>query len=133
MPDIAECTTTGRTPSARRSRRTCAMRCQFSTVDTLVPQNFSTTNGLALIGASLLLVVKKLVQFLFEPAVGKNVFKLAPGRFTALDVGGLGTPVRPIDQNAVEIGRFLVLREEFIVQLKVLVAFGHVGCPGVEG
>ena len=43
MPESAECTTTGRRPSAMRSRRTRAMLCQFETDDTLVPPNLSTT------------------------------------------------------------------------------------------
>src|SRR5690606_34124297 len=45
MPDSAECTTTGRSPSARRSRSTEAMFFQLATEDTLVPPNFSTTHG----------------------------------------------------------------------------------------
>ena len=45
MPDSAEWTTTGRRPSASRSRSTAAMFFQFATEETLVPPNFSTTHG----------------------------------------------------------------------------------------
>ena len=45
MPDRAEWTTTGRRPSASRSRSTAAMFFQFATEETLVPPNFSTTHG----------------------------------------------------------------------------------------
>ena len=41
-PTSAECTTTGRTPSASRSRISPAMIAQFSAVETLRPPNFST-------------------------------------------------------------------------------------------
>ena len=43
IPESAECTTTGRRPSAMRSRSTRAMLCQLAAVDTLVPPNLSTT------------------------------------------------------------------------------------------
>ena len=45
MPDSAEWTTTGRRPSASRSRSTAAMFFQFATEETLVPPNLSTTHG----------------------------------------------------------------------------------------
>ena len=45
MPDRAEWTTTGRMPSASRSRSTAAMFFQFATEETLVPPNLSTTHG----------------------------------------------------------------------------------------
>ena len=45
MPDSAECATTGRNPSASRSRNTAATLFQLLTEDTLVPPNFSTTHG----------------------------------------------------------------------------------------
>src|SRR6187431_3089658 len=45
MPDNAECTTTGRKPSASRSRSTPATFFQLVAEDTLVPPNLSTTHG----------------------------------------------------------------------------------------
>ena len=45
MPESAEWTTTGRSPSAMRSRSTPAILCQLAADDTLVPPNLSTTQA----------------------------------------------------------------------------------------
>ena len=47
IPDSAECTTTGRKPSAMRARSTCAMLCQLAGLETLVPPNLSTSQASA--------------------------------------------------------------------------------------
>ena len=43
MPDSAEWTTTGRSPSSSRARTTPATFFQLLTLETLVPPNLSTT------------------------------------------------------------------------------------------
>src|SRR5512146_1248780 len=47
MPESAECTTTGCSPSASRSRTTAATFFQLLTLETLVPPNFRTTHELS--------------------------------------------------------------------------------------
>ena len=102
MPDSAECTTTGRRPSSRRARTTCATFFQLLTLETLVPPNLRTTQweselvvierspgrlpgqGAGGAQAESSHVVVDVLQCLLQAFLGEHVFELAPRSLATL-------------------------------------------------
>ena len=130
MPESAECTTTGRRPSAMRSRRTWAMLCQFETDDTLVPPNLSTTQG-ALKGINRL---RKCRAALFPTAARPR--RLPPGSRRLCRACRreplLGPPLGALQQG-IEVMGFFGFAQELIVNIKMFVfAFTHFSRKALE-
>ena len=146
IPESAECTTTGRRPSATRSRSTRAMLCQLAGVDTLVPPNFSTTQG----WRSLDTGTRALSVRLRRTGAGQSIVSREFNRLRKCRAALFPTGVRPrrpppgsrrlcrvcrrrrfgapfgAFQQRIEIMRFFGFAEKLIVDIEMFVfAFAH--------
>jgi hypothetical protein len=121
------------------------MLCQLAGVDTLVPPNFSTTQGWRFLDTATRalsgrlrrtaqgnssyedsIVFEYIAQLFFQLPLGQDVLYPAPGGFSAFDRRGrFGAPFGAFQQR-IEIMGFLGFAEELIVDVEMFVfAFAH--------
>ena len=139
-PERAECTTTGRSFAAMRSRTTPAMLCQLEAEETLVPPNLRTTQPSLLSNTDMnsqvevpggrsrtvnSVVFEYVFEFFLELPLGKDILDPAPGRFTAFTGrGGLRPTLRALNQR-IEIMRLFGFAEKLIVDIEMFVFAFH--------